>query len=93
MTQYLVMRQQQEGVAHLLGITEDTALTERQVADQWATERNLDDTLRLHFVDVTKIKTIDVTPVVTRKANTVVVPPDQAFVDPPIIDVEEAPVP
>jgi methylaspartate ammonia-lyase len=91
-TQFLIIREVAPGDARLMGITEDTTLTSRQVADQWVETRDdMNEPVRLHLCDITKVDTIDVTPRIVRATDTVKVDPAVAFADAPEIDLPPAP--
>lgn len=94
MTQFLILREVQDGAARLIGITTDTTMTPRQIADQWVTTRDeIMDPIRLHFADVGDVKTVQVNPEVVRRATTILIPPEEAFVEPPIVEIPSEPPP
>lgn len=95
MPQYLIIREVAEGAARLVGITEETTLTPRQIADAWAVQRELTEQARLHMADITAVTTVEVAPRISRNMETRRVPPEEAF-EPdrtPIIDLPDAPPP
>lgn len=94
--QWIMLREVADGQANLIGVTEPTDLTPRQMADNWVlTRTEIVETVRLHFAKVTAVTTVDANPDIVRRATTAVIPPEEAFrpEDTPIIDMPDFPPP
>jgi hypothetical protein len=94
MTQFLIIREVADGAARLIGITEDTTLTPKQVADQWlSTRAEITEKVRLYFADVADVTIVDADPQLIRRVTTTKVDPATVFTTAQIIDLPDQPAP